>query len=193
MNVDSFLGGSKDCYAKIKNESIFAGVRNPKEAQRNIEKLIDMEDVSATVDYQFLDTGNLKSVRQFASAVRNKYAKIDILINNAGVMATPYHLTEDGFESQFAINYLGHFLLTHLLLPQLKAAGTQDLNARIVNVSSCAHRTGRINFDDINGKYVPLDLHHQGHYMIGPCFIRICFCFFYFQKSLLPTGRVQSE
>lgn len=113
-----------------------------------------MDDVSATVDYQFLDTGNLKSVRQFANAVSSKYAKIDILINNAGVMATPYHLTEDGFESQFAINYLGHFLLTHLLLPQLKAAGKQDLNARIVNVSSCAHRVGTINFDDINGKYV---------------------------------------
>lgn len=112
-----------------------------------------MDDITATVDYQFLDTGNLKSVRQFATAVRSKYAKIDILINNAGVMATPYHLTEDGFESQFAINYLGHFLLTHLLLPQLKAAGTQDLNARIVNVSSCAHRVGNINFDDINGKY----------------------------------------
>lgn len=146
------------------NMHIFAGVRNPKEAQRNIEKLIDMEDVTATIDYQFLDTGNLKSVRQFASAVRSKYAKIDILINNAGVMATPYHLTEDGFESQFAINYLGHFLLTHLLLPQLKAAGTQDLNARIVNVSSCAHRLGDINFDDINGKYVRN--RRYGRYMI---------------------------
>lgn len=147
----------------IKNESIFSGVRNPKEAQRNIEKLIDMEDITATVHYLFLDTGNLKSVRQFASAVRSKYAKIDILINNAGVMATPYHLTEDGFESQFAINYLGHFLLTHLLLPQLKAAGTQDLNARIVNVSSCVHRIGNINFDDINGKYVPPKMRNGHH------------------------------
>lgn len=111
-----------------------------------------MEDITGTIEYEFLDTGNLKSIRQFANVVRTKYAKIDILINNAGVMATPYHLTEDGFESQFAINYLGHFLLTHLLLPQLKAAGTQDLNARIVNVSSCAHYLGDIKFDDINGK-----------------------------------------
>lgn len=70
-------------------------------------------------------------------------------------MATPFHITEDGFESQFAINYLGHFLLSHLLLPALRAAGTKELRSRIVNVSSCVHLLGYINFDDINGKYVP--------------------------------------
>lgn len=67
-------------------------------------------------------------------------------------MASPYKLTEDGFESQLAINYLGHFLLTHLLLPQLKAAGTKEFNSRIVNVSSCVHLLGTINFDDMHGK-----------------------------------------
>lgn len=129
------------------------GVRNPKECQRNIEALINLEELEGvTISYEFLDTGNLKSVRQFAASVKTKYEKIDILINNAGVMATPYHLTEDGFESQFAINYLGHFLLTHLLLPEIKAAGTQDLNARIINVSSCVNLLGKINFDDINSK-----------------------------------------
>lgn len=69
-------------------------------------------------------------------------------------MATPYHVTEDGFESQFAINYLGHFLLTHLLLPALKTAGTNNLRSRIVNVSSCVHLLGTINFNDINGRCV---------------------------------------
>lgn len=66
-------------------------------------------------------------------------------------MAAPFEITEDGFESQLAINYLGHFLLTHLLLPQLKAAGTENRNSRIVNVSSCIHLVGTINFDDIHG------------------------------------------
>lgn len=66
-------------------------------------------------------------------------------------MAAPFEITEDGFESQLAINYLGHFLLTHLLLPQLKAAGIANCNSRIVNVSSCIHLVGRINFDDIHG------------------------------------------
>lgn len=98
-----------------------------------------------------MDTGNLKSIRQFAKMVQSKYSKIDILINNAGIMATPFYLTEDGYEGQFAVNYLGHFLLAHLLMPQLRAAGTQDLNSRIINVSSCANLIGNINMDDING------------------------------------------
>lgn len=63
-----------------------------------------------------------------------------------------YAETVDGFESQFAVNYLGHFLLTHLLLPNLKAAATAEANSRIVNVSSCAHLSGIIDFDDINSK-----------------------------------------
>lgn len=108
-----------------------------------------MENVK--IDYEYLDTGNLNSVRQFAKTVQQKYSKIDILINNAGIMATPYYLTVDGFESQFAVNYLGHFLLTHLLMPQLKAAGTQDIHSRVINVSSCANLVGSINMDDING------------------------------------------
>lgn len=108
-----------------------------------------MDDVK--IDYLYLDTGNLKSVRQFAQSVQQKYSKIDILINNAGIMAAPYYLTVDGFESQFAVNYLGHFLLTHLLMPQLRAAGTQDLHSRVINVSSVANLVGNIDMDDING------------------------------------------
>ena len=132
--------------------SCLPGVRNTAEAERNVEKLIDTDTIAGSISYERLDTGSLKSVREFAAIVASKYPKIDVLINNAGVMATPYNLTEDGFESQFAINYLGHFLLTHLLLPNLKAAGRKSCNARIVNVSSCAHLSGSINFDDINGK-----------------------------------------
>lgn len=132
-----------------------AGVRNPKEAQRNVESIIEKDDdITAKISYEYLDTGNLKSVRDFADSIQKNHSKIDILINNAGIMAPPYHITEDGYESQFAVNYLGHFYLTNLLMPLLKAAGTQDLNSRIINVSSCAHLYGRINFDDINGKYV---------------------------------------
>lgn len=110
-----------------------------------------MTTIVGHIVYETLDTASLKSVRQFAANVLKEYSKIDILINNAGVMATPYHVTEDGFESQFAINYLGHFLLTHLLYPLLVKAGTENLRARIVNVSSCVHLIGEINFDDING------------------------------------------
>lgn len=73
----------------------------------------------------------------------------------AGVMATPYRETKEGFESQMAINHLGHFLLTHLLMPQL-IAGSQNnegKKARIVNVSSCVHRVTDMDYDDFHCKY----------------------------------------
>ena len=71
-------------------------------------------------------------------------------------MFTPYTLTKDGFESQFAVNYLGHFLLTHLLMPRLVAAGKADKAARIINVSSSAHSFGCFDLNDLQGKYVKL-------------------------------------
>ena len=71
-------------------------------------------------------------------------------------MFVPYKETEDGFETHFAVNYLGHFLLTHLLLPRLKAAGTENKAARVMNVSSSAHAFRWLCLDDLQGKYVPL-------------------------------------
>lgn len=93
----------------------------------------------------------MKSVRAFAQKISQTYAKVDLLINNAGIMFAPFRLTADGYESHFAINYLGHFMLTHLLLPKLRAAGQPGRNARIVNVSSCVNLIGRINYKDLNG------------------------------------------
>jgi NAD(P)-dependent dehydrogenase (short-subunit alcohol dehydrogenase family) len=79
----------------------------------------------------------------------------------AGVMSTPYQETKDGFESQMAINYLGHFLLTHLLMPQLIAGAknNEGKSTRIVNVSSCIHKIGKIDYDDFHCKtfYYPID------------------------------------
>lgn len=78
---------------------------------------------------------------------------ITFLLIPAGIMFVPHKLTEDGFESQLSVNYLGHFLLAHLLLSTLKETGSQSKNcARIVNVSSCAHIPGSINYTDINYK-----------------------------------------
>lgn len=78
------------------------------------------------------------------------YFKIIFL---AGVMCVPYQLTKDGFESHMAINHLGHFLLTHLLMPQLVAgAQNNDRNVRIVNVSSCVHRQTDIDYEDFHCK-----------------------------------------
>ena len=91
-----------------------------------------------------LDLSSLKSVRAFAAAFKKKHKTLDLLINNAGIMMPPYSLSEDGFESQLAANYLGHFVLTAELLPLLNATP----GARVVSLSSLAHNWGPIRFDD---------------------------------------------
>jgi NAD(P)-dependent dehydrogenase (short-subunit alcohol dehydrogenase family) len=96
-----------------------------------------------------LDLGDLASVRRFAQRFLDAYGRLDLLINNAGVMAVPRReLTTDGFERQFGVNHLGHFALTGLLLPALRAAA----EPRVVTVTSGLHRRGRIDFDDLMGE-----------------------------------------
>ena len=102
----------------------------------------------ATVTCMQLDLSSLKSVRAFAAAFKKRYTRLDLLINNAGIMMPPYTLSEDGFESQLAANYLGHFALTGLLLPLL----TQTADSRVVSLSSLAHKWGGIRLDDPQSK-----------------------------------------
>ncbi len=102
----------------------------------------------AEVDVMELDLSNLASVRGFSDAFHLKYSALDVLCNNAGVMAIPYRQTADGFEMQFGTNHLGHFALTGLLLDRLLATE----GARVVNVASGAHRMGSIRFDDLQWK-----------------------------------------
>jgi len=104
---------------------------------------------AALVRFEWLDLASLDSVAHFADRLSTSGRAIDLLINNAGVTALPRRqVTPDGFEMQFAANYLGHFALTARLLPLL-AASRQP---RVVQVSSLAHRFGRIDFDDLNGE-----------------------------------------
>jgi len=103
----------------------------------------------ALVRFEKLDLARLASVAAFAARLRSLGRPVDMLINNAGVMALPRRvLTVDGFEMQLGTNYLGHFALTALLLPLLRASRTR----RVVQVSSLAHRFGRIRFDDLQGE-----------------------------------------
>jgi NAD(P)-dependent dehydrogenase (short-subunit alcohol dehydrogenase family) len=99
----------------------------------------------ASLEAMQLDLANLASVRNFASAFLAQPGALHVLCNNAGVMALPYRKTADGFEMQFGTNHLGHFALTGLLLEPLLATPS----ARVVNVSSGAHRFGTIHFDDL--------------------------------------------
>jgi NAD(P)-dependent dehydrogenase (short-subunit alcohol dehydrogenase family) len=95
-----------------------------------------------------LDLASLASVRTFADSFHASHESLDLLINNAGVMAPPRRLTADGFELQFGTNHLGHFALTTALLDRME--GRDD--ARVVTLSSTAHKMGRINFDNLNGE-----------------------------------------
>lgn len=101
---------------------------------------------SANVEFQKLDLADLASIETFSKIVLSKIEKLDILINNAGVMATPKRrVTKDNFELQLGTNYLGHFALTARLIPLLRKANAP----RVVTVSSMAHRSGKIHFDDL--------------------------------------------
>jgi NAD(P)-dependent dehydrogenase (short-subunit alcohol dehydrogenase family) len=99
----------------------------------------------ASVAVEALDLSSLDSVRAFAERTRSGREHLDLLINNAGVMAPPRRQSADGFELQLATNHLGHFALTGLLLERMQ--GRED--ARVVTVSSTAHKMGRIDFDDL--------------------------------------------
>jgi NAD(P)-dependent dehydrogenase (short-subunit alcohol dehydrogenase family) len=102
------------------------------------------------IEVTALDLARLDSIRIAAETIAAAHPRIDILINNAGVMFTPPSTTADGFEFQFGVNHLGHFLLTTLLLPQLRAAAAASGEARVVTLSSEAHRNWGIDLDDID-------------------------------------------
>ncbi|MGX1541603.1 oxidoreductase [Streptomyces adustus] len=107
---------------------------------------IGAEVPGAEVEFARLDLGDLASVREFAAHFPHE--RLDLLVNNAGVMALPYGTTADGFETQFGVNHLGHFALTGLLLPALLAAP----GARVVTVSSMMHALANIDIDDLNSE-----------------------------------------
>ena len=109
---------------------------------------ISASSPGADVDVMALDLSSLASIRGFSEAFHLQHHALDVLCNNAGVMAIPYRLTTDGFEMQFGTNHLGHFALTGLLLDLIVATD----GARVVNVASGAHRMGSMRFDDLQWK-----------------------------------------
>lgn len=104
-------------------------------AAEEIQNECQSQENLGTIVVKKLDLNNLSLVRQCAKGLLESEQRIDLLINNAGIMCAPNHFTDDGFEAHFGVNHLGHFLFTLLLLPRI----IESAPARIVNVSSIAH------------------------------------------------------
>jgi NAD(P)-dependent dehydrogenase (short-subunit alcohol dehydrogenase family) len=121
--------------------------RDQAKGERAIEELRARQP-DASLELRRLDLSDLESVKAFARDIIADGAPVDVLINNAGIMMPPRSLTKQGFELQFGTNHLGHFALTGLLLDRLRAGR----EARVVTVSSTAHKSGSIRFDDLTGE-----------------------------------------
>ncbi|OHU31236.1 oxidoreductase [Mycobacteroides franklinii] len=122
--------------------SIVMACRNQQKARAARDQILAATP-GAQVDVMSLDLSSFEHIRRFAGELAAQHPQVDVLINNAGASPMRQSTTEDGFELQWGANYLGPFLLTHLLLPQLQAARSGD--ARVIHLSSVAHSTGRIN------------------------------------------------
>lgn len=126
------------------------------EKGRKASDKISKDFAGADINVMRLDLTDLSSVESFAANFRTSYDSLDILLNNAGIMTTPYFTTRDGFEGQMGTNHLGHFALTGRLLDIIISSP----GSRIVNVSSTAHKAGKMDFDNLlfkNGKaYSPM-------------------------------------
>lgn len=125
---------------------VYLGCRSLEKAKHAVEDIQRETGIGADrMPIIHLDLASLKSVREFVKQFRQKENKLDILINNAGVMWVPEGKTEDGFETTFGVNHLGHFLLTHLLMDHLAAVP----KSRVISVSSYGHVFGSMQFDDL--------------------------------------------
>lgn len=130
-----------------KNAKVIMACRNRQKAEEAMARIRERTP-DADLEFIELDLASLASVERFAAAVRAAHDRLDLLINNAGVMIPPLGHTEDGFELQFGCNHLGHFALTGRLSDLLGVTP----GSRVVNVSSMAHRQGKMDFDNLNAE-----------------------------------------
>jgi NAD(P)-dependent dehydrogenase (short-subunit alcohol dehydrogenase family) len=145
--ANSGLGYETTLALAKKGAKVIMACRSLSKANIAKEK-IQQQVPNADLEVMEIDLSSLQSVRKFAKDYQSKYNTLDVLINNAGVMAPPYSKTEDGFELQLGANYLGHFLLTGLLLDTI----VKTPQSRVVTLSSLVHKDGKINFDDLQSE-----------------------------------------
>ncbi|KAG7146990.1 Oxidoreductase calI like protein [Verticillium longisporum] len=139
--------------------TLYITARDSAKAQQAIENIKNGPGPKSDAPIHAIELrlDSFASVRAAAKAFHDKGDKLNLLILNAGVMATPEWKTEDGFEAQFGTNHLGHFLLFQLLKPDLLAASTPDFQSRVVSVASSAHRYSKVRLDDLNFEKDPYE------------------------------------
>lgn len=130
-----------------KGSKVILACRDFEKADKAMRKILKSVP-GAVLEIILVDLKNLDSVHGFGEEFLVKNNRLDFLVLNAGIMATPFSKTKDGFESQMAVNYFSHFLLTNLLFPVIK----KTKNARIVSLSSIAHKNGKIDFENLNSQ-----------------------------------------
>lgn len=137
---------------------VIMACRSEKRGQEALQEAVRQSGSSA-IELMLCDLGSLESIRQFAHTFRERHDRLDVLVNNAGVVMVKRKETSDGFEQSIGINHLGHFLLTLLLIEPLKAAK----QGRVVNVSSGAYKAGKIHFEDphLHKGYNPIKSYAQ--------------------------------
>lgn len=128
-----------------KDAKVILAVRNPEKGQQAQQQIL-AQYPDAQISVESLDLASLGSIKAFAARFNAAEQRLDLLINNAGIMFPPLSRTEDGFELQFGTNHLGHFALTALLFDRVAST----VNSRIVNVASLAHRGGKLDYADLN-------------------------------------------
>lgn len=145
--TSSGIGIATVAALKTTGARIYATARNLDKGRKALSGFLE----PGRVELLELDTGDLASVRSCAKEFLGREDKLNILINNAGVMAIQdRRTTKDGFEEQFAVNYLGHFLLFLMLRPALLAASSSSFASRVVNVSSSGHGQSSVDLDNLN-------------------------------------------
>ncbi|WP_405917183.1 oxidoreductase [Streptomyces sp. NBC_00728] len=133
-----------------KGARVVLACRSERRGAEAVDRLV-AEVPGANVEFIRLDLGELDSVREFVSVFERTHDRLDLLLNNAGVMALPLGRTADGFETQFGVNHLGHFALTGLMFPVI----AETPGARIVTVSSMVHALSDLDLDDLNSEKGP--------------------------------------
>lgn len=130
-----------------KGFEVILACRNLQKAEKAKFQIINVYP-KAKIKVMKVDVSRLREVKEFFSQYQKKYKKLDLLINNAGIMMSPFKVTEDGFENQLATNYIGHFALTGLLLPVL----TDTPGSRVITLSSLSYKWAEIRFDDFHAQ-----------------------------------------